>query len=302
MDSKSNQSLWHLGCFLFIFQVFEGILRVSYLHFQLCEVGEINYLSWEGEFRCSKIESAREELLKNIEGTCEKMEHDLKQWKEAMNGKRHKCYSLNHFTMKQILHLRKELARACTGQVTMDGLPLQVFMLLESVNRNIDPLVLAKALRTTIPENSISLTEEGFEDELEYFESDTIRDSVLIKSDESDEEEINLTSRNTRTRDDSLTQLSRETFTNAKETVEELGYTEEYLLAALQHCGRGAKDEDLVAWVVSCDYDEEDVMKLYEEAKENSHFADLLECVFGLDCHVENYEETSSVNLNAFER
>ena len=244
------------------------------------------------------MESKREELLKNIEETCEIMEHDLKQWKEAVNGKRHKCYSLNHFTMKQILRLRKELAKACTGQVAMIELPMQVFMLLESVNRNTDHLVLAKVLRTAIPENSISLTKEGFEGELEA-ESDTIGGSVLIKS---GEEEVNLTSRNTQRRDDSLTQLSRESFINAKETVEEMNYTEEYLLAALQHCGRRAKEEDLVAWVVSCDYDEEDVMKLCEEAKENSRFADLLEDAFGLDCHVEIYEETSSDNLNAFER
>ena len=269
-----------------ILQVFEGILRISNLYLQLCEVGEINYLTWKTEFRCSKNESCREELLDNIDEACKKMENDLKQWNGNVNFKRHKCYSLNHFTMKQILNLRKELAKACIGQVAIDELPLQTFMLLEAVNKTIDPLLLANVLRKMIPENSIFLTEEGFKDEQKYFASDTEGEKILM---ENVEEEIDVIPPNVRRQNNSL-----ETFTNAKETLEamSMNYTEEYLVAALQHCGRRATEDDLVAWVVSGDYDEETVTMLCERAKKNPCFSDLVRDVFGPECQAVNDEET----------
>ena len=264
------------------------------MYLQLCEVGEINYLTWKRKFRCSKVEGYSEKLLKDIEETCETMECELKQWRKTINNKRHQCYSLNQFTMKQILYLRKELARACTGQVAVDELPLQMFMLLETVDRIIDPLVLANVLRTMIPENSVFLTDEGFKDVQKYFASNTVGDSSVA---DIVEEDIDIIQLETRRRKNSF-----ETFMSAKETLEQMGYAEEYLLAALNVCGRRASEDDLVAWVASCEYDEEYVMKLCEEAKKNQHLSDLLEDVFGFDCVVVNDKERFLNNEPTFER
>jgi hypothetical protein len=277
-----------------ILQVFEGILRVSNLYLQLCEVGEINYLTWKTKCRCSKNEGCKEELLKHINETCETMENELKQWKKNINGKRRKCYSLNHFTMKQILNLRKELAKACIGQVAIDKLPLQTFMLLETVNKTIDPLLLANILTTMIPENSIFLIEEGFKDEQKYFAGDTEGKEILMENVEEEMDVIQPIMRKN----------SLETFTSAKETLEgmSMNYTEEYLLAALQHCGRRATEDDLVAWVVSGDYDEESVTMLCEKAKKNPRLSDLITDVLGAECQAVNDEEMFLCNTTANER
>ena len=250
---------------------------------KLCEVGEINYLTWKRKFRCSKSEGYIQELLKDINETCETMEGELEQWRIAINDRRNHCYSLNQFTMKQILNLRRELAKACNGHVAVDELPLQIFMLLETVDRNIDPLVLANVLRTMIPDNSVFLTEEGFKGEQKYFKSDKSGKSVALQS---VKDEIGMIQAETRTRENSV-----KTFVGVKEKLEGIGYSEEYLLAALQVCGRCASEEDLVAWVISCEYNKEDVAKLYEEAMKNPRLSDLLEGVFGLDGLVANDEE-----------
>ena len=221
-----------------------------------------------------------EALLKDIEEICNMMENELKEWRKTINDRRHHCYSLNHFTMKQVLNLRKELAKACTGQVPVDELPLQIYMLLESVNRNIDPLVLEKVLRTVIHDKSIFLVEGGFKDEQKYFASETVDESIVA---ENGEEEIDMAPPNKRRRKNSV-----ETFTSVKETLEGMGYTEEYLLAALQICGCQATGDEIVAWVILGDYSKEDVIKKCEEARKNPNLASLLE---DLGCQVVNNDE-----------
>ena len=248
---------------------------------ELCEAGEIRYLTWKRIFECGVQVGRSEALLKDIDETCKKMEDELKEWRKTINDRRYHCYSLNHFTMKQILHLRKELAKACRGEVAMDEQPLQIFMLLESVNRNINPSVLANVLRTVIPDCSVRLTEDGVKDEQKYFASDTVGENSVP---ESVEEEIDMAPPNKRRRMNSIE------IVRAKETLEEMNYSEEYLLAALQDCGHHATEDEIVAWVVSSEHSQEDVMKLCKEAKKNPNLANLLEDV-GVECHVVNNDE-----------
>jgi hypothetical protein len=226
-------------------------------------------------------------MLQEINETCDTMESDLKEWKETINGKRRGCYSLNHFTMKQILNLRKELANACTGQVAVDKLPFQTFMLLETVNKTIDPLLLADVLRTTIPDNSIFLTEECFKDAQKYFANEEEGESI---SDESIEEEMDVIQPSRRRRANSI-----ETLTSAKETLEATSLdinTDEFLLAALYECGRRATEDELIVWVFSHGNDDEETVKtLCEKAKKNPRLSDLVIEVFGPECQTVNDEE-----------
>ena len=280
-----------------MFKVFEGILRISDLYLQLCEVGEVNYLTWKRRFQCSENEGRREELLRNINETCETMENELNQWKKTINCKRHECYSLNHFTMKQILNLRKELANASIGQVAVNELPLQTFVLLESINRSIDPLLLANVLKRAIPDNSIFSTDEGFKGEEKYFSNDTEGGSILKKN---VEQEVLFIRRNTQREKTSL-----DTFISAKNALDVMSMninTEDYLLAALQDCGRLATEDDLIAWVLSDEYDEETIALLCEEAKNNPSLSDVVKEVIGPQCPPENGEKTHLYNSTALER
>ena len=248
------------------------------LYVQLCEVGEINYLTWKIKFQCSKNEGRRDKMLEDINETCETMERELMQWKKTINDKRHHCYSLNHFTLKQILNLRKELANACTGQVAVDELPLQTFMLLESVNKSIDPLLLADVLRAQVPENSIKLTDDGLKDGQKYFKNDREGDNSLEENVEEDEIDVHPPSKRRRAN-------SVDTLTSAKESLECMSMdvnTDTYLLAALHNCGRNATEDELVAWVVSHENDDDEAVKMsYEEAKKNPQFSDLVKEVLG---------------------
>ena len=193
--------------------------------------------------------------------------------------------------MKQILNLRKELAKACNGEVALDKLPLQTFMLLESVNRSIDPLVLANVLRTMIPDNSIFLTKDDLiNDEQNYFACETDDESIVV---ESGEEEKEMAPPNKRRRKNSV-----EIFTSAKEKLESMGYGEEYLLAALQSCGRHATEDEIVVWVVS-QGSEEVVAKMCEDAKENPNLAILLEDL-GYEHQVVNNDEKIATTFNGY--
>jgi hypothetical protein len=169
-------------------------------------------------------------------------------------------------------------------------------MLLETVNKNVDHLLLANVLRTMIPENSIYLTEEGFKDERKYFASNTDGARSLTGN---VEEEIDLIQPNMERWKNLL-----ETFNSAKETLEgmSMGYSEEYLLAALQDCCPGTTEDDLVAWVVSGEKDEDTVMMLCEEAKKNPRLSHLFNDVFSEECQDVNDEETLLYNTTTPER
>ena len=275
-----------------MFKVFEGILRLSDLYLQLCEVGEIHYLTWKGEFQCSKKDGRREELLNNINETCKAMEEDLKTWKEKINDKRHECYSLNHFTMKQILNLRKELANACRGKVAIDKLPLQTFVLLETVDKSVDPLLLANVLRRTVPDNnSIFLAEVSSKDGQKNFAND--------KEVKHFEKQIDVIETNRR-------QMNSDTIISAMHDIEDMPMNidiENHLLAALQVCGESATKSQLVYWVVTHENDDEQsVMMHCEEAKKNPRLSELVKDVFGLEMQTADVGEAFLNNATAHER
>ena len=268
------------------------------LFLQLTEAGEINYLTWQRKFECSEDDCRRNELLKNISETCTKMEKELKQWKETIINKRRMCYSLNHFTMKQILNLRKELGNASTGKVAVDELSLQTFMLLETVNKSIDPSLLANVLTTMIPDNSIYLTNNGFKDEQKYFANDMEDESITEEGAEFEIDEIQPSHRR---RANSI-----DTFISAKEVLESMSMDvniDDYLLAALQDCDLCATKEELVAWVVSHENDDEEtIMMSCEEAKKNPNLSDLVTEVFGSECQTVFGEEEFLNSTTAKER
>ena len=239
---------------------------------KLCEVGQINYLTWKKEFQCSKDEHKRENLLKNIDEICKEMENDLKQWIETIDSKRRECYSLNHFTMKQILYLRKKLAEICRGEIAIDESPLQVFMLLETMNSHVGYLLLADVLKKMTTTDSI-VVKEDISNVQRYYMSERENDGSLKGNIQLEEDLAPPTKRRRKN--------SFETITSAKEKLEEMGYSEKYLIAALQNCGRHTTEDDLVEWVFSNDGDEETITSSFEDAKKNRGLSDVLEDLLG---------------------
>ena len=185
--------------------------------------------------------------------------------------------------MKQILTLRKELAKACLGDTAVNEVPWKIFVLLETVKNDIDPIILADVLKSIIPDNSVFLQEENLEN-----------DDGLPGSYEEDDDADG--------EDDTLSRLitpaqlrrqdSFEVLTSVKDILESQSYDEEYILAALQVCGRKGTKEDLLAWVIDCEEDDNAILALSQEAKRNPCLFDLVNKVFGIDSDTGN-EDTS---------
>ena len=258
-----------LCCFVTFLQVFEGILRVASLYVELCEVGEINYLTWKMAFQCSEQE--RDNVLEDIKQTCLKMEQHLKAWKSRIDENRNDCYALNHFTMKQILKLRKELASACTGQVSIDELSLQSFTLLESVCKDVEPILLANVLETVIPKSDNFILEKSSKDQNHFKGEDS--PSATLDGEEDFQPVVDIFPRKPKRKS------SLESFISAKENLEAESFSEHVIIASLAACGRGATEDELVMWAVSTGsgLDDEALEKMCKDAFKNPELTNLLE-------------------------
>ncbi|XP_046861659.1 E3 ubiquitin-protein ligase RNF213-like [Xenia sp. Carnegie-2017] len=160
--------------------------------------------------------------------------------------------------MKQILTLRKELFKACVGETAVNDLPPQLFVLLETVKIGINPIILANVLKSIIPENSV------------YIKGEDVPGSRPTPSTPIQR------------------QNSFEVLASAKEIIESVGYDEDYILAALQVCGRKATENNLVEWVFDCNEDEDTIFALSQKAKENPHLSDLVTKMLSTDPHIEH--------------
>ena len=257
--------------------MFEGVLRVGGLYVELCDVGEINYLTWEIKLQCSKTGSGRSKLLEKLDGTCSEMEKHLNTWKNKVDENRKGCYSLNHFTMKQILKLRKELALASTGQIAVDELPLQSFALLESVCKDVNPIILTDILQSVIPDSCPFITDRGLSEDKNYFRMEeetpsTVSDDAL--SNALAESLLRIPKRKN----------SLESFNSARESLERMGYGEDVIIASLRACGRGAQEEELVMWATDNEKENETIERLHGEALKDPELSELLVEITGMEC------------------
>lgn len=247
--------------------------RVDGLYANLCEAGAINYLAWRREFQNTTTGNEREELLCEINELCIGMEDDLKMWKEKIEKSRNKCYSLNLFNMKQVLKLRKELALACKREVGVDELPLQVYTLLESVRSDLDPFVLASNLKTVFPQCSCYLADSEISQET-FFREDDSDDDDEDGDGHLDMHELTWSESSLPTM--KLRRSSKENFDYAKEVLTARGCSDEVIIASLAACGRGAVADEMIAWAISNEDDDDAVEIYYQEARDDDGLSDLL--------------------------
>ena len=78
------------------------------------------------------------------------MEQSLQQWKDELHTKRMLYSELNHFTTRQLLVLRRQLAVVQgRGPKAVDSIPLEVYNLLESVLPGVEPAILKSVSNTS---------------------------------------------------------------------------------------------------------------------------------------------------------
>ena len=117
------------------------------MYISLCKAGEVSHLKWKHKFQCTPRLSANRSLTDGLTEQSDKMEQCLQQWKDELHTKRMQYSELNHYTTRQLLFLRNKLAVVQgRGPKAVDGLPLEVYNLLESVLPGTEPTILKSVL------------------------------------------------------------------------------------------------------------------------------------------------------------
>ena len=117
------------------------------MYIALCKAGEVSHLKWKYDFQCTPRLTSSRSLTDDLEEKSEQMEHCLQQWKDELHAKRMMYSELNHFTTRQLLVLRRQLAEVQRrGPKTVDSIPLKVYNLLESVLPGLEPVILKSVL------------------------------------------------------------------------------------------------------------------------------------------------------------
>ena len=117
------------------------------MYIALCKAGEVSHLKWKYDFQCTPRLTSSRSLTDDLEEKSEQMEHCLQQWKDELHAKRMLYSELNHFTTRQLLVLRRQLAEVQgRGPKAVDSIPLKVYNLLESVLPGVEPVILKSVL------------------------------------------------------------------------------------------------------------------------------------------------------------
>ena len=117
------------------------------MYIALCKAGEVSHLRWRHEFQCTPPLSTNRSLTQDLEEQSAQMEQCLQLWKKELHTKRMLYNELNHFTNRQLMFLRKQLAVVQgRGPKAVDNIPPSVYNLLESVLPGVEPAILKSVL------------------------------------------------------------------------------------------------------------------------------------------------------------
>ena len=192
-------------------------------------------------------------------GESEQMERCLQDWKRELRVKRLQYGQLNHFTTSQLLFLRQKLAVVKgRGPRAVDGVPHEVYNLLESVLPGID----SATLRSALVFSGIFPQESGH---------DIIRSYDVNRKSRHWSEQMNRP-----VNVGTLPSSNQEMFQSLVDKLESLGYSEEVAIAAMVSC-KDASEADLVVWSVKNSANKELITAKYTEALSDPTYARLLE-------------------------
>ena len=187
------------------------------------------------------------------------MEQSLRDWKQELHAKRLLYGELNHFTTCQLLFLRNKLAEVKgRGPKAVDGIPLEVYNLLESVLPGIDPSI----LKSTLLFCGICAEESGQQMLRSYGASSISR----YRDKEMERPPMVKT----------VPSSNQEMFQSLVVKLESLGYSEEVALAAMVSC-RDASEADLIVWCVKNGAKKDLIATKYSEALSDPSYLRLIE-------------------------
>ena len=228
------------------------------MYISLCKAGEVSHLKWKHEFQCTPRLIANRSLVNDLMTESEQMEQCLQQWKDELHVKRLRYSQLNHFTTRQLLFLRSKLAIVHgRGPRAVDGIPLEVYNLLESVLPGIDPTTLKSVLTFC----GICSQEDGRDIIRSYSASSTRQ-----RSDNSDRPKLSI----------ELQPSNIEMFQSLVAKLELLGYSEEVAIAAMISC-KDATEADLIVWSVQNGKNENLISTKYLEAQNDPRYLQLMD-------------------------
>ncbi|PFX29705.1 E3 ubiquitin-protein ligase RNF213 [Stylophora pistillata] len=254
--AKASQGKEEVDRFLDILQC---VHRLASVYISLCKAGEVSHLKWQHKFNCSPKLSTNRSLTNDLMDESERMDQCLREWKQELHAKRLLYGELNHFTTCQLLFLRNKLAEVKgRGPKAVDGIPLEVYNLLESVLPGIDPATLKSALVFC----GICAQESGQHLLRSYGASRISRN----RDEEMDRPPIVKT----------VPSSNQEMFQSLVVKLESLGYSEEVALAAMVSC-KDASEADLIVWCVKNGAKKDLIAAKYTEALSDPSYLRLIE-------------------------
>ncbi|XP_066922902.1 E3 ubiquitin-protein ligase rnf213-alpha-like [Clytia hemisphaerica] len=117
----------------------EMVTQLADTYVRLIEAGDVNFLNWKKEYQCN-VEEARKkgfkEYFKGIENEIRSFENRLSAWNDELMQFRMENPYANHFSVKQMLVLRKYLKQYSSSS-TKPIINNQVFTLLRSISEEV---------------------------------------------------------------------------------------------------------------------------------------------------------------------
>ena len=234
-------------------------MRLATVYISLCKAGEVSHLKWKHEFQCTPRLVSNRSLINDLMNESEEMEQCLQQWKDELHAKRLQFSALNHFTTRQLLFLRSELAIVHgRGPRAVDGIPLEVYNLLESVLPGIDP----GTLKSVLTFCGICSQEDG---------QNIIRSYGASSKSQPPSDNLDKPSLTKKLQPSNMEMLQ-----SLVAKLELLGYSEEVAIAAMISC-KDATEADLIVWSVQNGNNEDLISAKYSEAQNHPKYLHLME-------------------------
>lgn len=241
------------------FQILQCVLRLATVYISLCNAGEVSHLKWKHEFDCTPRLATNRPLIDDLMNESVQMEQFLQLWKDELHTKRLRYSELNHFTTRQLLFLRSKLAIVQgRGPRAVDGIPLEVYNLLESVLPGID----LATLKSVLTFCGICSQEDG-QDIIRSYGTSSKRQRP---SDNSHRSKLSK----------ELQPSNKEMFQSLVAKLELLGYSEEVAIAAMITC-KDATEADLIVWSVQNGNNEDLISAKHSEAQNDPRYLQLMD-------------------------
>ena len=220
----------------------------------------MSHLKWKFEFECIARLTGSASLASDLTSQSDEMERYLKKWKRELHQKRLQYKELNHYTTVQLLFLRSKLADLRgRDPKAVDGIPLEVYNMLDSALSGVEPDI----LKTVLVSCGICNQETGQSITRSFGGGCTIQQSafgkqpVSVKNPQSTQEKM------------------FESLVAHLESIGSYSDPEEIAIAAMMSC-KGASEAELIVWCVKNGNKEDVIRSKYSEALDDPRYCALI--------------------------